>query len=286
MGFEVRKTAVVGAGVMGGEIAYVLSAGGFPVMLKDVDAARLEAGVEKARAIYSFRVKRRRIAQDEMDSRMSLIKPRLDYEGFESADLVIEAVPEDLELKKRVFAELDGICPPPAVLASNTSALSITALASAAEHRQRIAGFHFFSPASMMRLVEVIGGESTSEETVGRLRGFAAAIGKTPVRVRDSAGFIVNRLLCAAMLEALRCEEEGLASRAEIDSFLVKPDAGLPTGLFRMADQLGVDLVVHVMETIEKEHGARFRPPEILKRLVREGNLGVKTGKGFYEYGR
>lgn len=285
MGADFRKTAVIGAGTMGGEIAMLISAAGLPAVLKDVDRACLDAGMEKARALYAFKVKRRRMTQEEMDEKIALISPTLSYDGVEDADVVIEAVTEDMALKRRVFGELDGLCRADALLASNTSALSVTKMAEAAERPERVAGFHFFNPASFMRLVEVIRGGKTSGATVDRLCAFAEAIGKTPVRVADSPGFIVNRLLCAAMIEAVRCEAEGAASKEEIDSALVKPAAGLPIGLFKMADQLGMDLVLHVMETIAGAHGERFTPPEAIRRLAEAGDLGVKTGKGFYDYG-
>lgn len=289
MSADFKKTAVIGAGVMGGEIAMLISAAGLPVMLKDIDQSFLDAGMEKARALYAFKVKRRRMTQEEMDQKIALISPTLSYDGIEAADVVIEAVTENMAVKKRVFAELGGLCRPDALLTSNTSALSISEMAAATARPERVAGFHFFNPASFMRLVEVIRGEKTSAESIDRLCAFAETIGKTPVRVADSAGFIVNRLLCAAMIEAMRCEAEGLATMEEIDAAVIKPDAGLPTGLYKMADQLGMDLALHVMETIAAAHGGaqrtRFNPPEAIRKLVEKGNLGVKTGKGFYSYG-
>ena len=282
---DIKKTAIVGAGIMGGEIAYVFAAHGFPVILKDINLDCLNVGMEHARAFFAFRVKRRRISQEEMNEKLSLITPRLTYDGFEEADLVLEAVPENMEIKKNVIAELDRLCSPSTLIVSNTSALSISEMAAVATNPGRIAGFHFFNPASLMRLVEVIRGRDTSEETINGLCRFAEGIGKVPVRVKDSAGFIVNRLLCAAMIEAIRCEEEGIATRQEIDSALVHPDAGLPIGLFKMADQLGIVLVMHVMETLHRAHGERFRTPDVLLHLASQNNLGVRSGKGFYEYG-
>ncbi|MEW6200811.1 MAG: 3-hydroxyacyl-CoA dehydrogenase NAD-binding domain-containing protein [bacterium] len=282
---KIKNTAIVGAGIMGGEIAYIFASNGFPVLLKDIAADCIDAGMERARSFFAFRVRRCRITQEEMDQKFSLITPTLVYDGFESADLILEAVTEKVEIKKKVITELDRLCPPSAIIASNTSALSVTEMAAVMGNPERFAGFHFFNPASLMRLVEVIRGDNTSEETIQNLCQFAERIGKVPVRVADSAGFIVNRLLCAAMIEAVRCEEESVASRQEIDKALVHPDVGLPVGLFKMADQLGIDLVLHVMETLHRAHGERFRPPDVLCRLAGGKNLGVKTGKGFYEYG-
>ncbi len=283
---EVKKIGIVGAGVMGGEIAFAATQAGFPVVLKDIEQRFLDSGVEKARQIYAFKVKRRRMTQEEMDEKIKLISTTLDYGPFADADFVVEAVPESLELKQRVFAELEAACPPHALLTSNTSALSITAIAEKTGCADRIAGMHFFNPVSMMRLVEVIRGAGTSDATVAAVREVTEKLGKLLVVCADSAGFIVNRLLCAAMLEAIRCEEEGLLTRAEIDSALVKPDAGLPTGLFKMADQLGIDLLYKVMKILEGAFGERLAVPDAIKQLYDSGAYGVKAGKGFYEYGQ
>jgi len=285
-GMEVKKIGIVGAGVMGGEIAFAATQAGFPVVLKDIEQRFLDSGVEKARQIYAFKVKRRRMTQEEMDEKIKLISTTLDYGPFADADFVVEAVPESLELKQRVFAELEAACPPHALLTSNTSALSITAIAEKTGCADRIAGMHFFNPVSMMRLVEVIRGAGTSDATVAAVREVTEKLGKLLVVCADSAGFIVNRLLCAAMLEAIRCEEEGLLTRAEIDSALVKPDAGLPTGLFKMADQLGIDLLYKVMKILEGAFGERLAVPDAIKQLYDSGAYGVKAGKGFYEYGQ
>jgi 3-hydroxyacyl-CoA dehydrogenase len=283
---EVKKIGIVGAGVMGGEIAFTAAQAGFHVVLKDIEQRFLDAGVEKARRIFAFKVKRRRMSQEDMDEKLKLISTTLDYGPFAEADFVIEAVPEFLELKQRVFAELEAACPPHALLTSNTSALSVTKAAAKSGCADRIAGMHFFNPVSMMRLVEVVRGEGTSEASVAAVCAVSERLGKLPVVCADSAGFIVNRLLCAAMLEAIRCEEEGLLTRAEIDSALVKPDAGLPIGLFKMADQLGIDLLYKVMKILEESFGERLAVPDAIKQLYESGALGVKTGKGFYDYGQ
>jgi len=271
---------------MGGEIAFVATQAGFPVVLKDIERRFLDIGVANARQIYEFKVRRRRMSEDEMEQKLKLISVTLGYDELADADFIIEAVPESLDLKRRVFSELDAACSPGAILATNTSALSVSAIAEAVSRPERVAGMHFFNPVSMMRLVEVVKGARTSDETMSSVCALAEAIGKSPVRCADSAGFIVNRLLCAAMLEAARCEQEGLMSRAEIDSALVKPDAGLPVGLFKMADQLGIDLIHKVMRILQDAFGDRFAPPEEVERLIASGSLGVKSGKGFYEYGK
>lgn len=280
-----KKFAIVGAGVMGGEIAYVAAAAGISVVLKDIEQRFLDAGMDHARAIFAFRVKRRRITEEEMNSRLALITTTLDYAPMANAEFVIEAVPENMDLKRRVFAELESVCAESAVLASNTSALSITGIAEALKVRGRVVGMHFFNPVSMMRLVEVVRGRETSDDTAARTSALSEAMGKTPVVVADAPGFVVNRLLCAAMLEAIRIEREGLAGRAAIDSLLVKPDAGLPIGLFKMADQLGIDLIGKVMKILEDGLGERFHAPDEIRSLLDSCKLGVKTGEGFYKYG-
>jgi 3-hydroxyacyl-CoA dehydrogenase len=283
---EVKRIGIVGAGVMGGEIAFVATQAGIPVVMKDIEQRFLDAGVEKARQIYAFKVKRRRMTQEEMDEKIKLISTTLDYAPFAEVDFVIEAVPENLELKQRVFAELETVCAPGTVLASNTSALSITAIAAKTGCADRVAGMHFFNPVSMMRLVEVISGEGTGDAAAASVCALAEALGKVAIRCKDSAGFIVNRLLCVAMMEAIRCEAEGLLTRAEIDNALVKPDAGLPIGLFKMADQLGIDLLYKVMKILEGAFGERLAVPDAIGKLYEEGALGVKSGRGFYEYGK
>jgi len=283
---DIKKIGIVGAGVMGGEIAFVATQAGFPVVLKDIERRFLDIGVANARQIYEFKVRRRRMSEDEMEQKLKLISVTLGYDELADADFIIEAVPENLDLKRRVFSELDAACSPGAILATNTSALSVSAIAEAVSRPERVAGMHFFNPVSMMRLVEVVRGARTSDKTMSSVCALAEAIGKSPVRCADSAGFIVNRLLCAAMLEAARCEREGLMSRADIDSALIKPDAGLPVGLFKMADQLGIDLIHKVMRILQDAFGDRFAPPEEVERLIASGHLGVKSGKGFYDYGK
>ncbi|HOO56199.1 MAG TPA: 3-hydroxyacyl-CoA dehydrogenase family protein [bacterium] len=282
---EVRRIGVLGAGTMGGEIVFVATQAGIPVTMKDIEQKYLDAGIEKVKQIYSFKVKRRRMSQEEMDQKLGLVQTTLDYAPFEDVDFVIEAVPENLELKRKVFRELEQVCKPGAILASNTSALSISRIAEATTCAERIIGMHFFNPVSMMRLVEVIAGEQTGTEIVEKTCSLSEQIGKTPVKCSDSAGFIVNRLLCAAMREAVRCEREGLLTREEIDNALVKPDAGLPTGLFKMADQLGIDLLYRVMSILEEAFGERFSVPPEISELYNKGEFGIKSGKGFYNYG-
>lgn len=279
-----KKIGIVGAGVMGGELAYVCTQAGYPVVLKDIDQKFLDSGMQRCRDVYAFKVKRRRMSQEDMDAKIALVSATLDYAAFADVDFVIEAVTEKLELKQRVFAELDEACPERTLLLSNTSALSVDAIGEETNRRDRVAGMHFFNPASMMALVEVIRGPRTSENTFEAAASLAANLGKSPVPCADSAGFIVNRLLCAALLEALRCEAEALADRRDIDSFLVKPNAGLPIGLFRMADQLGLGLLREVLLVLHAAFGERFAVPEAIESRMAAGHTGVAAGKGFYDH--
>ncbi len=281
---DIGKIGIVGAGVMGGEIAYVASQAGIGVVVKDIDGKCLDAALEKVREIYEFKVKRRRMSREDMESRLALVSVTLGYDEFCEIPFVIEAVTENMDVKRAVFAQLESVCAADAVLVSNTSALSITEIARGRAHRGRIAGMHFFNPVSMMRLVEVISGAETSEETAGVVAAVAERLGKVAVRCADAPGFIVNRLLCAAMYEAIRCEAEGVYARDQIDSALISPHGGLPTGLFRMADMLGIDLLYKAMTAMQDALGARFPVPEVIRGLHADGAHGVRARRGFYKY--
>jgi len=277
------KAAVIGAGTMGAEIAQVISWSGLPVVLKDVDQKFVDRGMEKIKAIYDRRVKSGKMSQGEADSKLALVIPATDYREFKDVDIVIEAVPEKLDLKKRVFAELDQVCPSTTILASNTSALSISEMASATRRPPRVVGLHFFFPASVMKLVEVIAGRETSEETMDTAVEFIESLRKLPVRVKECPGFLVNRVLMASMTEVLKFQEETQTPYAEIDE-LMKAKGGVPMGPFTLSDTLGLDIALDVAYTLEKAYGERFSPTRSLVDLVKAGNLGTKTGKGFYNY--
>ncbi len=277
------KAAVVGAGAMGAEIAEVISASELPVVLKDLDDAMVAKGLKRIEGIYAERVKRGKMTPQEMRNKMDLVIPATTFDDFGDVDFVVEAVPERIEIKKAVFAELDQVCPEQTILASNTSALSISEMASATKRPDKIVGFHFFNPASVMKLVEVIPGSQTSEETAATAMEFAQSLRKIPVRVKECPGFLVNRILMAGMAELLRVQEESGASPEEIDAVL-RQAAGLPVGPFLLADMLGLDVVYHVAKTLEAAYGDRFHVPESLARLVEANHLGVKTGQGFYTH--
>ena len=287
----VSKAAVAGAGTMGGEIAQVIASAGIPVVLKDIEQEFVDTGLGKATQVTQAQlgglVKKEKITQEQAEAQAGEILGRItgatDYEGFGDADFVIEAVPEKMEIKQAVFAELDAATPEHAILASNTSALSISEMASATGRPEKVVGFHFFYPASMMRLIEVIAGERTSEDALQATANFAQQIGKTAVRCTEAPGFVVNRVLNSATSEIWRVqEEEGLAVE-EIDKIVTEAKAA-PMGPFFLTDMLGLDTVLHVAEHLERSYGDRFYVSPTMKKLVKAGDLGQKTGKGFYEH--
>jgi 3-hydroxyacyl-CoA dehydrogenase len=288
----VFKAAVVGAGTMGGEIAQVVASAGIPVVLKDVKQELVESGLAKARAVTQGQlgglVAREKISQEDADRQLEEVTGRMsgaiDYDGFGDVDFVIEAVPERMEIKQAVFAELDELTPGHAILASNTSSLSITEMGEATLRPDKVCGFHFFYPASMMRLIEVVEGEETSEATLRAAANFAQAIRKTAIRCGEVPGFVVNRILNAAVSEVWRVtEEEGL--EIEEADRVIKDSGTVPMGPFFLTDLLGLDTVLHVAEYLRGSYGDRFYVSSKMKELVEAGNLGQKTGKGFYEHG-
>jgi len=288
----VFKAAVVGAGTMGGEIAQVVASAGVPVVLKDVKQEFVDLGLEKARAVTQGQlgalVAKEKITEDDSERQLEQILGRItgavDYDGFGDVDFVIEAVPERMEVKQSVFAELDALTPGHAILASNTSSLSVTEMGEATTRPDKVCGFHFFYPASMMRLIEVIEGEETSEETIQAAANFAQAIRKSAIRCGEVPGFVVNRILNAAVSEVWRMvEEEGLDIK-EVDKVL-KDSGAVPIGPYFLTDLLGLDTVLHVSEHLRNSYGDRFFVSSQMKELVEAGNLGQKTGKGFYEHG-
>jgi 3-hydroxyacyl-CoA dehydrogenase len=281
----VFKAAVVGAGTMGGEIAWTIASAGIPVVLKDVDRRFVDQGIEKARALWQGQVDAGKLPAAELERRVGLIEGTTDYDGFGDVDFVIEAVPERIEVKQAVFAELDAVTPGHAILASNTSALSISEIADATSRPDRVVGFHYFYPASVMRLVEVIEGIDTAPETVQAAMSFAQAIRKTPIRCDEAPGFVVNRILVSAFGEVFRFQEETGIDYAEVDRAMTDAKA-TPMGPFRLVDLLGLDTVGHVSRYLNECFGdERFPLHQGMLARVERGELGAKTGKGFYEHG-
>lgn len=277
---------------MGGEIAQTLAAADLPVVLKDIDQSFVDQGLAKAREVTEGQlaglVKKEKITQEQADAKLDhtvgLIAGATDYDGFGDVDFVIEAVPERIEIKKQVFAELDASTPGHAILASNTSSLSITEMGRATGRPDKVIGFHYFYPASVMRLIEVIEGEETSEETIQATTSFAQQIRKTPVRCGEAPGFVVNRILNSAASEVWRYKDESGLPASEIDKEIA--DAKVtPMGPFYLTDLLGLDTVLHVAEHLHNSYGDRFYVSPEMQELVASGNLGQKTGRGFYEHG-
>ena len=277
---------------MGGEIAQVVASAGVPVILKDVEQKFVDLGLDKAREVTQNQlgglVKKEKISQEQADEQLEEILGRIggttSYEGFGYVDFVIEAVPERMEIKQAVFAELDAATPGHAILSSNTSSLPVSEMAEATTRPDKVVGFHFFYPASMMRLIEVIEGDETSPETAQAAANFAQQIRKTAIRCDEVPGFVVNRILNSAVSEVWRAtEEEGLDYK-EVDK-IVQESKAAPMGPFFLTDLLGLDTVLHVAEHLHESYGDRFYVSSKMQELVNAGDLGQKTGKGFYEHG-
>lgn len=281
---EIQRAAVVGAGAMGGGIAYLLSAAGVSVVVKDVVQRQIDLARDHLDGIYERRVARGQIDAAAMQQGLERVAYTLDYRTFGDVDLAIEAVPEDMEIKARVFRELDRACPPHAILASNTSALSITEMAQASERPQNVLGMHFFNPAHVMRLVEIIPGAETSDEVVATVHALARRLGKEPVLVRECPGFLVNRVLMPYLNEAVICLQEGAASVPEVDAALGSEGFGWPMGPFALMDMLGLDVCHHILAYLDAQYGDRIQEAALLRELVAAGQLGQKTCGGFYAH--
>jgi 3-hydroxyacyl-CoA dehydrogenase len=280
----VFKAAVVGAGTMGGEIAQTIADAGIPVVLKDVRDEFVQQGLDKARLVWQARVDQGKLEEADIKRKLGLIIGATDYSAFGDVDVVIEAVPERIEVKQAVFEELDAVTPGRAMLASNTSALSITELGEVTSRPDKVIGFHFFYPASVMRLIEVVEGEDTSSETAQSAANFAQRIRKLPIRCAEAPGFVVNRILNSSVSELWRFQEQSGVDVKEIDRLVAESKAA-PMGPFFLSDLLGLDTVLHVAEHLRESYGERFYVHQGMRELVAAGELGAKTGKGFYGHG-
>jgi 3-hydroxyacyl-CoA dehydrogenase len=281
----VFKAAVVGAGTMGGEIAQTIADAGIPVVLKDVKDEFVEQGLEKARSVWQARVDQGKLEEAELTERLGLITGATDYSSFGDVDFVVEAVPERIEVKQAVFEELDAVTPGAAILASNTSALSITELGEVTGRPDKVVGFHYFYPASIMRLIEVVEGEDTSADTAQSAVNFAQRIRKLPIRCAEAPGFVVNRILNSSVSELWRYQVETGIDVKELDKIVAESKAA-PVGPFYLSDLLGLDTVLHVATHLAEAYGERFCVHPRMKELVAAGKLGAKTGEGFYEHDR
>ncbi|MHB1610089.1 MAG: 3-hydroxyacyl-CoA dehydrogenase family protein [Sulfobacillus sp.] len=279
----IKKVAVIGAGTMGADICYSIATAGIPVVLRDVSEDVLTRARQHIQELFDGRVARNKMSAADALDRMSFIVFSSNLDDMKDVTVAIEAVTEKMKVKQAVFRELDQILAPMALIVSNTSALSITELAQATRRPERVAGMHFFYPAHMMKLVEVIAGEKTSDETLYTVMRLAEEIRKIPVKVKECPGFVVNRVLMASMAEVLRFKEERGIDAATIDQVVAKNKIA-PMGPFMLADALGLDVAYEVAQTLYQTLGDRFKPSDELKQLVLQGHLGVKTGQGFYSY--
>ncbi|MBZ4653956.1 MAG: hbd1 [Peptococcaceae bacterium] len=279
-----KKVMVLGAGTMGSGIAQVVARAGYEVLLKDVETSYVEKGLATINMNLGRLVSKGKISQQEKADVEKRIKGCVNLEEGKDVDLVIEAVIENLELKKKVFQELDVVIQPNAVLASNTSSLSITALAAVTKRPHKVLGMHFFNPVPVMQLVELIKGANTAEETFNEALEFVKKVGKTPVKVEEAPGFAVNRILVPMINEAVYLLSEGVATAEDIDTAM-KLGANHPIGPLALADMIGLDVCLAVMEVLYNEFSdSKYRPCPLLRKMVRAGHLGHKTGKGFYQY--
>ena len=279
-----ERIAVIGAGTMGLDIATAFATAGAAVIVRDINnniisaaKARLEASLEK-------RVAKGKMSGEERSVILSRMSFTTELGDCKDADLVVEAAVERADIKKQIFAQLDDICRTDAILASNTSSISITDIASATKHPERVVGMHFFNPADRMKLIEVIAGVNTPDETVEAIKKISVEIGKTPVQVNEAAGFVVNRILIPMINEAAFIKMEGVSDIAGIDAAM-KLGANHPMGPLELGDFIGLDICLAIMDVLYKETGdSKYRACPLIRKMVRGGNLGAKSGKGFYVY--
>jgi len=280
----IERVGVVGFGAMGSGIAQVCAQAGFQVTVREIDQAAIERGWKGVDGSLARIVKAGRMSEDDAKAARGRMAATTVLADLQDSDLVIEAVLEIADVKCQVFEELDRVCPASTILTSNTSSLPIVDMAIRTKRPDRFAGLHFFNPAPVMQLVEIVRALTTSDETVETLRGFVQKLGKTPVISKDVAGFIVNRLLVPYMLDAIRVLEQGIASAEDIDT-AVKLGLRHPMGPFELLDYTGLDISLHVGDVFFDEfREPRMAPPPLLRRMVAAGHLGRKTGRGFYEY--
>ncbi len=278
------KICVIGTGTMGSGIAQAFVQAGISVTMVGISEEELESGIKKISQNLSKLVEKGKIADSEMDVVLSRIETSLNYIDCSDADLVIEAVLEQMSLKKEIFSQLDTLCKPETILASNTSSLSITEIASYTRRQSRVIGMHFFNPAPVMKLVEVIKGQLTSPEVQEFVYNLALKIDKTPINVNEAPGFVVNRILVPLVNEAVGIYAEGVASAQEIDQAM-KLGANHPMGPLALGDLIGLDVCLAIMEVLHKEFGEdKYRPHPLLRKMVRSGQLGRKSKQGFYKY--
>ncbi len=281
---EVRKVAVLGAGTMGNGIAQVCATAGMDVAMRDIGESLLERGIAQLEKSLAKLTEKGALSAGERDAARARIRTTTELEvAVKDADLVVEAIPERMDLKIETFAALAKHAPPHAILGTNTSSLSVTEIAAASGQPARVVGLHFFNPVPLMKLLEIVRGLGTSDETIEAARAFAARIGKEPIVVKDFPGFATSRLGVILGCEAIRMLESGVASAEDIDKAM-KLGYRHPMGPLELGDLVGLDVRLAILEHLHRELGEQFRPPALLRQMVRAGKLGRKTGEGFYKY--
>lgn len=279
-----KKTGVLGAGTMGSGIIQVLAQSGYEVTFIEQKQEFVDRGLERIAGTLAKAVKKGRMSEEDKDAVLGRIKGSTDMADLHDAEIVIEAATENVEAKKSMFRQLDEVCQADAILATNTSALSITEIAAVTGRPEQVIGMHFFNPVPVMKLVEVIRGLSTSEETTAAVMSLAEALGKSPVKVEEAPGFVVNRILVPMINEATGIFADGVASAEDIDKAM-KLGANFPMGPLALGDLIGLDVCLAIMETLHREYGEdKYRPHVLLRKMVRDGKLGRKTGEGFFAY--
>ena len=283
---EIKRVGIVGCGAMGSGITQVCAQSGYQVVASEINDELLNKGLTSISNFLAKSVEKGKLSQQDKDSTLARIKGTTNSKDFSDCDLIIEAAVENMELKKKIFAELDKICPEHAILATNTSCLSIIDMAMVTSRPDKVLGLHFFNPVPLMQLLEIVKTVATSDATLETTKGFGKSLGKTSVIAQDVPGFIANRLMTPFLLDAIRMLEAGVASREDIDTAI---NLGLnhPMGPLTLSDLVGLDVVLFIVDAIYEEFkDPRFAAPPLLRKMVTAGWLGRKTGKGFYEYNK